>query len=61
MAPFAIALWFTGLFISILLLIGWVMNVVILVLILGDPLTAMTALRLVGIFILPLGGVLGWL
>lgn len=61
MAPFAITLWFMGVFVSILLLIGWVMNVVILVLILGDPLTAMTALRLVGIFILPLGGVLGWL
>lgn len=44
------------------LVIGWVMNIVALV---GGPelaqWTTLEVLRVVGIFIAPLGGVLGWI
>ena len=56
------ALWLAG---GIILLwaagvIGWVMNIVAIANGTFDPLTPMMVLRLVGIFMLPLGGVLGW-
>jgi hypothetical protein len=44
------------------LVIGWIMNIVALV---GGPelaqWTTLEVLRVVGIFVAPLGGVLGWL
>jgi hypothetical protein len=42
-------------------MVGWVMNIVTLVQHVNDPVTIMTALRVVGIFVAPLGGVLGYL
>lgn len=43
------------------LMVGWVMNIVTLVQHANDPVTTMTVLRAVGIFIAPLGGVLGYI
>jgi hypothetical protein len=42
------------------LVIGWVMNIIDIVHGLGGPITAMFVARLVGVFALPLGGVLGY-
>lgn len=41
--------------------IGWVMNIVDIARSDVPPITAMFILRIVGIFIMPLGGVLGYL
>lgn len=41
--------------------IGWIMNVVALVKMLGDPtVTPMFLARIAGVVIVPLGAVLGW-
>jgi len=40
--------------------IGWVMNITTIVSHINDPVTGMTALRAVGIFLFPLGAVLGY-
>ena len=41
--------------------IGWVVNIFKLVMGVGaDPLTSMEVLRIIGIFIAPLGGIVGW-
>jgi hypothetical protein len=40
---------------------GWVLNIVKLVEVINDPLTAMMALRALGIVVLPLGVILGYL
>lgn len=42
------------------LAIGWVMNVVQLVYLTDAPVTVLTILKVAGIFVAPLGGVLGW-
>jgi len=42
------------------LALGWVMNVVTLFYHVNDPVTGMTVMRAVGIFIVPMGGVLGY-
>lgn len=44
----------------IAIVIGWVMNIITLMGIINDPITGMFILRVVGIFIPPLGGVLGY-
>lgn len=45
----------------ILLGIGWVSNIVQIIHHINDPLTNMMILRWVGIFVAPLGAILGWL
>ena len=45
----------------LVLMVGWVMNIVTLVQHVNDPVTTMTVLRAVGILVAPLGGVLGYL
>lgn len=40
--------------------IGWVWNIVKLVAVISDPLTAMVIVRAVGVFFAPLGAVLGF-
>ena len=45
----------------LLAIVGWVLNVVALIVVWGDPLTALAVLRIVGIFVVPLGCVLGLL
>lgn len=40
---------------------GWVMNIMAIFQTVGDPLTAMFILRCVGVFIAPLGAIVGWL
>ncbi len=48
---------------AILLLVlgvGWVMNIVTIIGMLSDPITGMFIFRCVGIFVMPLGGVLGY-
>ncbi len=41
--------------------VGWVMNIIDLVGMLGGPITVMFVARLVGVFAWPLGAVLGFL
>lgn len=41
------------------MIVGWIMNIVDLVGTSFDPLTAIAVLRVVGIFVFPLGAVLG--
>lgn len=40
---------------------GWIANIVKLVAVFGDPITTMAVARLVGIFVAPIGAVLGYL
>lgn len=40
--------------------IGWVLNIAHLVASISAPITALFILRVVGIFALPLGAILGW-
>lgn len=40
--------------------IGWVMNIIDIVHAVSDPITGMFVLRCVGIFVAPLGAVLGY-
>ena len=40
--------------------IGWILNIIALVAGFSEPLTALQALRIVGVFVAPLGAVLGW-
>ena len=39
---------------------GWVMNIFDIVAVINDPVTAFLVLRIVGIFVFPLGAVLGY-
>lgn len=39
---------------------GWVMNIIDIVAAVSDPITAMFILRCVGIFVAPLGAILGY-
>lgn len=48
-----IVVWLAG-------VVGWVMNIVAIATGTFDPVTPMMVLRLIGVFMLPLGGVLGW-
>ena len=41
--------------------VGWVWNIVRLVGYIGDPLSVEAAIRIVGIFVAPLGAVLGFI
>lgn len=53
-----------GIFVLIVvaaIVIGWVLNIVKLVEVIYDPLNAMTILRIVGIFVPPLGAIFGYL
>ena len=41
-------------------IVGWVMNIFDIVAAVSDPITAMFILRCVGIFVAPLGAILGY-
>lgn len=41
--------------------IGWVMNVIKIFAALGDPLTGMFIARVLGVFLVPVGCIAGWL
>ena len=57
----SINLLFTALFVfAILMFIGWVMNIYDVVQMLDGNITGKFLLKLVGIFIAPLGSFLGW-
>jgi competence protein ComGC len=45
----------------LVLIIGWVLNIVKVVHAIHNPLDGMEVLRMVGIVVAPLGGVLGWM
>jgi len=47
--------------VCIALAVGWVMNIVTLVQHANDPITTITVVRAIGIFVAPLGGVLGYI
>ncbi len=42
-------------------IIGWVLNIIQLVALLSAPFSLMIILKAVGIFVAPLGGLLGWI
>ena len=44
----------------VIFVVGWVMNIIALVGMINDPLTGMMVLRGVGIFVAPLGVILGY-
>lgn len=50
-----------NLLVAVLGVIGWVMNIIATVAIANDPITGMFILRVIGIFLAPLGAILGWL
>jgi hypothetical protein len=54
--------WFGIAYVAVIVLgvIGWVMNITTIVSHINDPVTGMTVLRAVGIFLFPLGAVLGY-
>lgn len=54
-----IGAWLSAVSVGIMLMIGWVLNIISLVN--SEVLNGMVLLRAAGIFIAPLGGVLGWL
>ena len=41
--------------------VGWVMNIITIWHTVDDPLTAKFILRVVGVFVVPIGAILGWL
>ena len=43
------------------MVIGWIMNIITLWNTMDDPLTAKTIVRVAGIFVFPLGSILGYL
>lgn len=52
---------YTSIFVfAILLFIGWVMNIIDVIQMLDGDITGMFILKMVGIFITPLGSILGW-
>jgi hypothetical protein len=51
-----IAIWTFVVFIFI----GWVLNIISLFHMSFDPLTGLAVLKVVGIFIVPVGGITGW-
>lgn len=55
----------TGLYATVIILwilgiIGWVMNIVDIISMMSGELTAMLIIRLVGVFVFPLGAILGY-
>jgi len=50
-----------GLVAAFALAIGWVINIITIVNHINDPVTGMQVLRAVGIFVAPLGGILGYI
>ena len=57
-ALFTILMWIA---VMIALAVGWVMNIFAIAHIMAEPITGMFVLRVVGIFVAPLGGVLGYI
>jgi hypothetical protein len=51
-----IAIWTFVVFIFL----GWVLNIISLFHMSFDPLTGLAVLKVVGIFIVPVGGITGW-
>jgi hypothetical protein len=39
---------------------GYVMNIIAIIHTVNDPITGMFVLRCVGVFLMPLGGIVGW-
>lgn len=56
--PFGIAIFLIGLIFAAV--VGWIANIVKIVGVISDPITGMFILRVVGIFVAPLGAVLGY-
>lgn len=54
----AAALAFVAVIVAVI--VGWVMNIIAIVAAVSDPITAMFILRCVGIFVAPLGAILGY-
>lgn len=54
-------LFFVWLFLVMTIGIGWVMNIITLIETIDVPITGILILRAIGIFVVPLGGVLGYL
>jgi hypothetical protein len=44
----------------VFILIGWVMNIISLFHMSFDPLTGLAVLKVVGVFMVPVGGITGW-
>ena len=61
MVKFILSMGIVGIVGMALLGIGWVMNIVTLWHHANEPVTVMAILRAVGIFVAPLGGVLGYI
>ncbi len=40
--------------------IGWILNIIAIVHAVSGPFTTMLAVRLLGVVVVPLGGVMGW-
>lgn len=49
------------LIIGVLVVAGWVMNIMSIWNTIDNPLTAKFILRVIGIFVAPIGAILGWL
>lgn len=43
-----------------LAIIGWIMNIVTIIAISGEPITGMFIIRCIGVIVGPVGAVLGW-
>lgn len=55
------ATWVLLIFLSLAMLgVGWVLNIIDLFGLIGNDFTVETAFRALGIFVPPLGGILGW-
>lgn len=52
--------WIAGLALVIAGVVGWVMNIITLIGSSADPITGMFVARIIGVFIPPLGAVLGY-
>jgi len=48
------------LIITVLGFVGWVLNIIAIYNSSFDPLTGLVVLRVVGIFVMPLGAIIGW-
>lgn len=47
--------------VQILIVVGWILNIVKIIGAINDPVTVMLFLRVIGIISFPLGGILGYL
>lgn len=60
LARIGVGLFFTYILLALAIAAGWILNLIDIIHSIAGPLTTLLVLRIVGLFVAPLGAILGW-